>query len=115
MSVIRGSHLKPGFIAAMLHRLSGVALAIFLPMHFLALGTALGGASALDSFLALTHSRIALIAEWGLVSALAVHMALGLRVLAIEWFAMRDRSAVLVSSCVAASAAVGVLFLLNGM
>jgi fumarate reductase subunit D len=38
-----------------------------------------------------------------------------LRVLAIEWFAMRDRSAVLVSSCVAMSAAVGVLFLLNGM
>jgi len=113
--LIRNSHLKPGFIAAMLHRLSGVALAIFLPLHFLALGTALGGASALDSFLAVTRSPVALIAEWGLVSALAVHMTLGLRVLAIEWLAMRDRSAVLVSSCVAASAAVGVLFLLNGM
>jgi fumarate reductase subunit D len=115
MSLIRSSHLKPGFIAAMLHRLSGVALAVFLPMHFLALGTALKGAGALDSFLALTQSWVILIAEWGLVSALAVHLALGLRVLAIEWFAMRDRSAVLVSSCVAAAAAVGVLFLLNGI
>jgi fumarate reductase subunit D len=113
--MIRSAHMKPGFIAAVLHRLSGVALAIFLPMHFIALGTALGGASSLDSFLALTHSPIIHVAEWGLVSALAVHMALGLRVLAIEWFAVRERSAVVVSSCVAASLAVGLLFLLNGM
>ena len=113
--MMSNAHFKPGFIAAMLHRLSGIALAIFLPMHFIALGTALGGAKSLDSFLALTHSTFVRFAEWGLVSALAVHMALGLRVLAIEWFAVRERSAVVVSSCVAASAAVGVLFLLNGM
>ncbi len=113
--MISNAHLKPGFIAAVVHRLSGVALAIFLPMHFIALGTALGGADSLQSFLALTHSPFVRIAEWGLVSALAVHMALGLRVLAIEWFAVRERSAVVVSSCVAASAAVGILFALNGM
>ena len=99
----------------MLHRLSGIALAVFLPMHFIALGTALGGAKSLDSFLALTHSTFVRLAEWGLVTALAVHMALGLRVLAIEWLSVRERSAVVVSSCVAASAAIGILFLLNGM
>jgi fumarate reductase subunit D len=109
------AHLKPGFLAAIVHRLSGVALAIFLPMHFLALGTALSGADSLQSFLVLTHSWFVRVAEWGLVTALAVHMALGLRVLAIEWLAVRERSAVVVSSCVAASAAIGVLFLLNGM
>ncbi len=112
--MIRNAHLKPGFVAAMLHRLSGIALAIFLPMHFIALGTALSGADALQGFLALTHSGFVRFAEWGLVMALAVHMALGLRVLAIEWLAMRDRGAVVVSSCVAASAAVGLLFLLSG-
>jgi fumarate reductase subunit D len=109
------AHLKPGFLAAIVHRLSGVALAIFLPMHFLALGTALSGADSLQSFLVLTHTWFVRFAEWGLVTALAVHMALGLRVLAIEWLAVRERSAVVVSSCVAASAAIGVLFLLNGM
>lgn len=113
--MMSNAHLKPGFVAAIVHRLSGVALAIFLPMHFIALGTALGGADSLQSFLNLTHSWFVRVAEWGLVSALAVHMALGLRILAIEWLALRERSAVVVSSCVAASAAIGILFALNGM
>lgn len=112
--MIRSSHFKPGFLAAMLHRLSGLALAVFLPMHFIALGTALNGADSLQSFLVLTQSPFVRFAEWGLVMALAVHMALGLRVLAIEWLALRERGAVLVSSCVAGAAAVGLLFLLSG-
>jgi fumarate reductase subunit D len=107
-------HVKPGFIAAMLHRLSGIALAIFLPMHFVALGTALSGAESLQSFLGVTHNGFVRIAEWGLVTALGMHMALGLRVLAIEFFAVRERSALVVSACVACSLTVGLLFLLNG-
>ncbi|MFG1184292.1 succinate dehydrogenase, cytochrome b556 subunit [Xanthobacter aminoxidans] len=108
------AHLKPGFIAALLHRLSGVALAVFLPMHFIALGTALSGAGALDSFLAVTHNPLVKIAEWGLVSALAVHMALGLRVLAIEWFSFRGHTAGVVAGAIATGLAVGLLFLLSG-
>ena len=34
---MRASHRQRGFAAAMLHRLSGIALAVFLPLHFLAL------------------------------------------------------------------------------
>lgn len=113
--MIRDVHRRPGFVAAILHRLSGVALSIFLPMHFIALGTALSGAGALDSFLGLTHHWFVRVAEWGLVTALAMHMALGLRVLALEWIALRERSAIVVSSCLAGSLAVGLLFLLNGI
>lgn len=113
--MIRNSHLKPGFLAAMLHRLSGIALAIFLPAHFIALGTALGGADSFQSFLGVTHNGFVRIAEWGLVTALGLHMALGLRVLAIEWLAVQERGAIVVSSCVACSVTVGLLFLLNGM
>jgi fumarate reductase subunit D len=113
--MIRNSHLKPGFLAAMLHRLSGIALAIFLPVHFIALGTALGGADSFQSFLGVTHNAFVHIAEWGLVTALGLHMALGLRVLAIEWLAMQGRSAIVVSGCVACSITAGLLFLLNGM
>lgn len=98
----------------MLHRLSGVALAVFLPVHFIALGTALNGAPALQGFLDLTHSWVIRFAEWGLVTALAVHMALGIRVLAIEWLAVRERTSIAVSSCVAGSVAVGLVFLLSG-
>ena len=112
--MIRNSHLKPGFLAAMLHRLSGIALAIFLPMHFIALGTALAGADSLQSFLGITHNGFVRVAEWGLVTALGLHMALGVRVLAIEFLAVRERGAVIVSACVAGSVTVGLLFLLNG-
>ncbi len=113
--MIRNPHLKPGFLAAMLHRLSGIALAIFLPMHFVALGMALGGADSFQSFLGVTHNGFVRVAEWGLVTALGLHMALGLRVLAIEFLALRERGAVIVSACVAGSVTVGLLFLLNGM
>ncbi|WP_375411893.1 succinate dehydrogenase [uncultured Bradyrhizobium sp.] len=113
--MIYNPHLKPGFLAAMLHRLSGIALAIFLPLHFTALGTALGGAGSFQSFLDVTHNPFVRVAEWGLVTALGMHMALGLRVLAIELFAVRERSAIVVSICVACSITVGLLFLLNGI
>jgi fumarate reductase subunit D len=113
--MIRATHRRPGYIAAILHRLSGIALAIFLPMHFIALGTALSGANPLDDFLALTHNRVALIGEWGIVTALSLHMMLGLRVLAIEWLALADRTAALVSSCAAGAFAVGALFLLSAV
>jgi fumarate reductase subunit D len=111
--MMRASHRQPGFVAALIHRLAGLALAIFLPLHFLALGTALRGAGALDSFLTAIDTPLAKSAEFGLVVALAVHMALGLRVLAIELLDVRERTAVTVSMCGAAAIAVGLIFLLN--
>src|ERR1043166_5248177 len=80
-AMMRASHRQPGFVAARRHRLSGIALALFLPAHFLPLGLALRGADALDSFLAITRHPLAKTLELGLVVALALHMALGLRVL----------------------------------
>ena len=72
------------YIAAMGHRLSGIALAIFLPFHFLLLGTALEGAEGLESALVYTDSPLVKIAEWGLVMLLALHLFFGLRVLLLE-------------------------------
>lgn len=112
--MIRASQRRPGYVAALLHRLSGVALAVFLPMHFIALGSALQGADRLESVLGLTRNGLVHTAELGLVSALALHMALGLRVLTIEWFASSERTAIVVSCCIAGSLAVGLLFLLSG-
>jgi fumarate reductase subunit D len=106
-------HRRRGFVAALLHRLSGIALAIFLPLHFLALGSALRGAQGLESFLELTRNPLVKAAEWGLVTALALHLALGLRVLAIELLAWRERSAAIVPAVVAAAVAIGLIFLLN--
>src|SRR6185312_13729577 len=110
---MRASHTQRGFVAAMLHRLSGIALAIFLPLHFLALATALQGANALDSFLALTRNPWVEAAEFGLVAALALHMTLGLRVLAVEFLDLREKTAALVSVCAAAACAAGLVFVFN--
>jgi fumarate reductase subunit D len=72
------------WLAAMIHRLSGLALACFLPLHFLALGLAIRGDAALDGFLAWTANPLVKLAEAGLVFLLAIHMLGGVRVLVIE-------------------------------
>ena len=110
---MRASHQQRGFVAAMLHRLSGIALAIFLPLHFLALATALDGAKALDAFLTVTRQPVVAFAGAGIVIALAIHLTLGLRVLAIEFFDFREKTLAALSVCVAAVFAVGLIFILN--
>ena len=71
--------------AFLMHRLSGLGLAAFLPLHFWALGQALHGAAALDGFLRLTDQGLFKFAEWGLVVLLALHMMGGVRLLLIEF------------------------------
>ena len=66
---------------ALVHRISGLALAAFLPVHFWALGKGL----ELDAFLAWTEQPLVKFAEWGIVVLLAAHLGGGLRVLAIEF------------------------------
>jgi fumarate reductase subunit D len=69
---------------ALIHRLSGIALAVFLPVHFWALGLGLEGEMRIDAFLRWTEQPIVKFAEWGIVVLLAAHLGGGLRVLAIE-------------------------------
>jgi len=75
----------PAWWAFLVHRVSGLALAFFLPAHFWALGTALHGAAPFDSFLAVTRAPGFVFAEWGLVTLLAAHLIGGVRVLLIEF------------------------------
>jgi fumarate reductase subunit D len=80
----------PAWWAFLVHRLSGFALAVFLPVHFLVLGQALAGEAALDDVLGWTQSPLVKAAEWGLVVLLAAHLAGGLRLLALEFLPWRD-------------------------
>ena len=111
--MIRAPHEQPGFVAALLHRLSGIALAIFVPFHFLALAIALNGADALDSFLSVTNISFVKLSEAGLVAALAMHMALGVRILAIEFLGFRERTLSAVSACIGIALVFGLTFLLT--
>ena len=79
------AHGHAGYRAFVVHRVSGILLAAFLPLHFFALGQALGGDAALDRFLALTDAPWVKLSEWALVVLLSAHLAGGLRVLLIEF------------------------------
>lgn len=75
----------PAYWAFLVHRLSGLALALFLPFHFWALGQALHGAAALDGFLKFADQPFFKLGEWGLVVLLSLHMMGGVRLLLIEF------------------------------
>ncbi|MGV3655486.1 MAG: succinate dehydrogenase, cytochrome b556 subunit [Noviherbaspirillum sp.] len=75
----------PAYWAFLVHRLSGLALALFLPLHFWALGQAIHGEAALEGFLRFADRPLFKFAEWGLVILLALHMAGGVRLLLIEF------------------------------
>lgn len=103
------------YLGFLLHRVSGVALALFLPLHFWALSQALLGEAALDRFLSWTHNPLAKASETVLVFLLAVHLAGGLRVLALEFLGWRRRQKMLVSGAVGFAIFFACLFLLNAV
>jgi len=88
---------------AHVHRVSGIALALFLPLHFWALGNAL----QLDSFLAWTEQPLVKAGEWAIVVALAAHLGGGLRVLAIEFLDWHEWQKSLAAIAAATTLAVG--------
>jgi fumarate reductase subunit D len=102
----------PAWWAFLVHRLSGIALAIFLPVHFLALGTALAGDAALDRFLHWSEQPLVIAAEWVLVMLLAAHLAGGLRILALEFLPWRGWQKTLAALAGAFALAAGLLFAL---
>jgi fumarate reductase subunit D len=99
------------WIAALVHRLSGLALAIFLPLHFLTLGLAIRGEAPLESFLRWSDQPLVKLAESGLVFLLMVHMLGGLRLLVIENLDWRDEQKELATIAAGLSAIIA-LFLL---
>ena len=106
----RGS---PLWIAAMVHRISGLALALFLPLHFLTLGLALEGEARLESFLRWSDQPLVKVGEIVLIFLFTVHLLGGLRILVIENFAWRDGQKLLATLAAALSAIVAFAFLVR--
>jgi fumarate reductase subunit D len=88
---------------AIVHRVSGIALTLFLPLHFWALSRAF----ELDAFLAWTHEPMVRLAEWGIVVALAAHLAGGLRVLVLEFLPWQGWQKGLAAAAAGFAAAIG--------
>ena len=111
-----GGHRRDAlWIAALVHRLSGLALACFLPLHFLTLGLAIEGEARLDAFLTWTANPWVKLGETVLVFLLAVHMLGGMRVLVIENLPWREGQKRLALLAAAVAIAVAALFLITTM
>jgi fumarate reductase subunit D len=106
-----GHRGSPLWIAAMVHRISGLALAIFLPLHFLALGLVIEGEAKLESILRWSDQPLVKLAEGGLVFLLTIHLLGGLRVLVIENFDWHDGQKQLATLAAAVSAIIAFIFL----
>jgi fumarate reductase subunit D len=104
---------SPLWLAALIHRLSGLALAAFLPFHFLALGLAISGEARLEGFLRWADQPLVKWSEGLLVAVLTVHMLGGLRLLVLENFAWREGQTRFALLGIAAAVVAGFVFLAN--
>ena len=95
-----------------MHRVSGLALLVFLPLHFTMLSIAVRDAAAFDRFAAWTERPLVKLAEALLVGLLAVHLAGGLRLMAIECLPWSDAYKNLAAVGFAVGVACGLGFLL---
>lgn len=113
MKALDRSH--PLWLAYLLHRLSGLLLALFLPLHFWVLSLAITSPQTLDGFLLLTESGAVKLAEFGLVFLLAVHMFGGLRLMAMEWLPWTPQQKTLAAGATAVSFLIAGLFFLRAL
>jgi fumarate reductase subunit D len=100
----------PAYWAFIVHRLSGLALALFLPVHLYVLALALEGAASLDRFLIWTEQPLVKAAELLLVVLLAAHLAGGLLALELLPYSPRQKTRIALAFGTALSA--GLAFLL---
>ncbi|MDH3670491.1 MAG: succinate dehydrogenase, cytochrome b556 subunit [Gammaproteobacteria bacterium] len=106
------SRNNPNYWAFIVHRLSGLLLTAFLPIHFWVLALAIEGEAALDVFVKWTEQPLVKAAEVSLVILLAAHLTGGLRLLALEFLPWHGRQSTWVVLSGGMSIAAGLLFIL---
>ena len=109
------SRAHPLWLAYILHRVSGLGLALFLPLHFWVLALALTDPTRLDGILRLTETGVVKLAEFGLVFLLAVHMFGGLRLMALEWLPWTASQKTLAAGATALSFLIATLFFMKAI
>ncbi|MCY0146860.1 succinate dehydrogenase, cytochrome b556 subunit [Hoeflea sp. G2-23] len=113
--MIKPHRSHPLWIAYLLHRLSGLGLALFLPAHFYLLAMALNQPQTFDELLRFADNPLVKLAEFGLVFLLAVHVFGGLRLLALEFLPWSPRQKTMAASAVAAAFLVAGAFFLQAV
>ncbi len=77
--------VKTGMFAWILHRVTGIGLAIYLPMHIYATSS-LQDPAKFDQVMAFLNQPLFKIAEIALLGAVIFHSLNGVRILIIDWF-----------------------------
>jgi len=113
--MIRSHRAHPLWFAYILHRLSGLGLAVFLPAHFYVLSLALTQPERLDSLLQWSDQPVVKFAEFGLVFLLAVHIFGGLRLLAMEFLPWSANQKTIAASAVAGAFLISTTFFLQAI
>ena len=101
------------WLAALTHRLSGLALVLFLPLHFLVLGLALEGEAALHSAIVWTRIPVVKISEAVLIFLLVAHLLGGMRILVIENLPWRNNQTVQAVIVIGVAILLAALYLLR--
>ncbi|WP_050525964.1 succinate dehydrogenase, cytochrome b556 subunit [Pseudorhodobacter aquimaris] len=113
--MIRSHRTHTLWLAYILHRVSGLGLALFLPTHFYVLSLALTQPERLDGFLHFVEIPIVKVAEFGLVFLLAVHFFGGLRLMALEWLPWSANQKTLAAGAVAGAFLISTTFFLRAI
>ena len=100
----------PGYWAFIVHRISGIGLVLFLPVHFVVLAKVIEGTAALDAFLDWTQSPAVKLVEMVLVMLLAAHLVGGVRILLIEFAPWREGFNNFISLTAGVSLALALMF-----
>lgn len=80
-----------GTFTYMLHRLTGIALAIYLIMHTWVLSSAQTSSKLFDERLAMVQTPIFHVLEYLLVAVIFVHMINGLRIIITDFFSVTKK------------------------
>jgi len=111
--MIKPHRSHPLWFAFILHRLSGLLLAVFLPVHFSLLAFAVTEPERLDQFLKFADLTAVKVAEFGLVFLLAVHVFGGLRLMALEWLPWSAQQKTLAATAIALAIFIATIFFLQ--
>lgn len=112
---MKGYRQEGLWFAYFVHRVSGIVLALFLPVHFYVLSLALTDRESLDGILHFGELPVARLGLVTLVLLLAVHLFGGLRLLVNEFGPWTSRQKTLAAASGAAGFLVACLFLARAM
>jgi succinate dehydrogenase / fumarate reductase cytochrome b subunit len=88
---LRPYRWHPGFIAWLLHRLTGLGLAAYILLHFYILQNLARGPEAFDGFMNAFSHPIYKLMEIGLLGVVAYHTLNGLRIVLMDYGPMAEK------------------------